>query len=266
LHDNLRTCVAPDGRFVFGVHRPRYMVKNLRQTTAADSLGTFEDGQQKQNDANFPDGNVMELDGDWIYEIPNAFPFRGTTYILKRWADAKAQDRDAFALPERPSLSFTDLIRRHLLSADAGDNQVAKIFRQLPGAIKLALAVNSTGDVVGMSAEGNGPFWPILKPAGEEMQPLPGTQKATWGYAVGINDNGKMVGITGYLFKGKSVETAVLWPDAGSAIDLNKEVSLGRGEELESANGINNSGDILASGIFPVIAELDYVACLLIAE
>jgi uncharacterized membrane protein len=131
------------------------------------------------------------------------------------------------------------------------------------GPVAAALGVNSTGDVVGMSAEGNGPFWPILKPAGEEMQPLPGTQKATWGYAVGINDNGNMVGITGYLFKGKSVETAVLWPDAGSVIDLNKKVALGRGEELESANVINNAGHILASGSFPGVGN---VGCLLIPK
>jgi uncharacterized membrane protein len=136
------------------------------------------------------------------------------------------------------------------------------------GPAAAALAVNFTGDVAGMSAEDNGPFWPILKPAGHPMQPLPGTQKATWGYAVGINDNGNMVGITGYLFKGKSVETAVLWPDAHSVIDLNKKVALGRGEELESAGVINNAGDILASGFFPGVSEsdYDYVACLLIAK
>jgi hypothetical protein len=126
-----------------------------------------------------------------------------------------------------------------------------------------AVAVNFTGDVVGMSTEGNGPFWPILKPVGQPMQPLPGTQKATWGYAQGINDNGNMVGITGYLFKGKSVETAVLWPDAGSIIDLNKKVDLGRGEELESAGVINNAGQILAHGSFSGIGG---AGCLLIPK
>ena len=134
------------------------------------------------------------------------------------------------------------------------------------GPVAAAVGVNFTGDVVGMSAEGNDPFWPILKPVDEEMRALPGTLKATWGYAQGINDNGNMVGITGYLFKGKSVETAVLWPDASSVIDLNKKVSLGRGEELQSASAINNAGDILASGFFPGVAEMDYVACLLIAK
>ena len=134
------------------------------------------------------------------------------------------------------------------------------------GPVAAAMGVNFTGDVVGMSAEGNDPFWPILKPAGKEMQALPGTLKATWGYAQGINDNGNMVGITGYLFKGTSVEKAVLWPDTSSVIDLNTKVALGRGEQLESANVINNSGDILASGFFPIISETDSVACLLIAK
>ena len=144
MHDNLRTCVAPDGRFVWGVHRPRYGVKNLRQTTVIDSLGTFGDGKPKRNDPNFPAGDVEEPDGGWIYEIPNAFPFRGTTYILKHWADARASDRCAFGLDAKPPLSFSDLIRTHLLPVDADQGQVAKVFRQLPDALKLALAVNST--------------------------------------------------------------------------------------------------------------------------
>ena len=107
---------------------------------------------------------------------------------------------------------------------------------------------------------------PIAKQADLPMLPLLGTQKATWGYALGINDNGKMVGITGYLFKGRSIETAVLWSDAESVIDLNKEVSLGRDEQLESAHVINNTGDVLASGIFPSTSVLGGAACLLIAE
>ena len=146
LLDDLRTCVAPDGRFVFGVHRPRYTVRNLRQATVTDCLGPFEDGEPKRNDANFPDGDVAESAADWIYEIHNAFPFRGTTYILKSWADAREQDQqnqDAFRLPLHPPLSFSELIRNQVLAPDSEYRQMTKIFRQLPDALKMALAVNS---------------------------------------------------------------------------------------------------------------------------
>jgi len=144
LYDNLRTCVSPEGRFIFSVHRSRYIVRNLRQSTFSDSLGPFEDGKPKRNDANFPDGDVEEPDGEWIYEIPNAFPFRGATYILKSWADARAQDSKGFILAESPPFSFTDLVRNHLLGPDTDDDRMEKLFRQLPDALKMALAVNST--------------------------------------------------------------------------------------------------------------------------
>jgi hypothetical protein len=109
-----------------------------------ESLGPFENGQPKRNDANFPDGDVQEPDGEWIYEIPNAFPFRGTTYILKSWADDSAQSRDRFAITGKSPLSFTDLVRTHLLGSDADGRRLAEVFYQLPQALKLALAVNST--------------------------------------------------------------------------------------------------------------------------
>ena len=144
MFDNLRTCVAPDGRFVFGVHRPRYTVKNFRQDSATGSLGPFEDGEPKRNDANFPKGDVTEPDGGWIYEIPNALPFRGTTYILKSWADARALEADGFILAEKPTLSFSELIGKHRHPSESGTEQTAKLFRQLPNALKMTLAVNST--------------------------------------------------------------------------------------------------------------------------
>ena len=124
MYDHLPTCVAPEGRFVYAVHRPSYTVKNLRRATAADCLGPFDDGGMMRNDANFPGGDVQEPDGGWIYEIPHAFPFRGTTYILKSWADARAQDRDAFVLPEKSPLSFSELARSHLPEPDPDNHRM----------------------------------------------------------------------------------------------------------------------------------------------
>ncbi len=144
MNDNLRTCVAPEGHFLSAVHRPKYTARNLRQSTLTESLGPFDNGQPKRNDANFPDGDVHEPDGDWIFEVPNAFPFLGTTYILKSWADASAQRPDGFVLPGKTPLSFTDFVRTHLLASDADERRLAEVFCQLPEALQLALAVNST--------------------------------------------------------------------------------------------------------------------------
>jgi len=132
----------------------------------------------------------------------------------------------------------------------------------LDGGLSAAYGVNSHGDIVGESGH-----WPFVKPADQSMQPLAGLRKATDGLASGINDVGHMVGRQGYLFKGEAIFKAVLWPGAGSVIDLSKNVALGRDEELESAHAINNAGDILASGYFPdITSDTLNVGCLLIPK
>ena len=83
----LKTCVSPHGRFVCGVHKPAFKVDNLRLSDEVASLGTDPQGQAVFNHANFPPSVVEEPEGGWIIEIPNAFPFRGTTYVIKRYAD-----------------------------------------------------------------------------------------------------------------------------------------------------------------------------------
>jgi uncharacterized membrane protein len=138
----------------------------------------------------------------------------------------------------------------------------------LGASYSVAYGVNSHGDVAGASAEEGGSEWAFVKLAGRPMQPLPGIRRATNALACGINDLGQIVGRQGYLFQGRPIFRAVLWPDAGSVIDLNKKVALGGGAELEFAGVINNAGHILAGGLFPGVAEsdYDYVSCLLIPK
>ena len=121
-----------------------------------------------------------------------------------------------------------------------------------------AFDINFYGDVVGQS--GREAFRKI---AGQSMYTLPMIQKATSGAADGINDTGQIVGRQEYLFKGYAVQVAVLWPNATSVVNLNKEVSLGRSEELLAAFAIDNSGHILAVGYFPSVSEGD-VGCVLV--
>jgi len=141
---DLRTCVAPSGNFVYGIHKPGYRVANLRERDILEPLGRFSDGRAFQNDANFPPGDVEEPGAEWIFEIPNAFPFRGATYILKSWADEKAQASNTFELPPPQAFSFSELLQQWLETPEVPEDKIAKIYRTLLEPLQLALAVNST--------------------------------------------------------------------------------------------------------------------------
>jgi hypothetical protein len=132
----LRTCVSPKGGFLYGIHHPRFTADNFRKKEYPADLGEFQDGTSHRNTANFPNGPVHEPSADPIYEIPNAFPFRGSTYIGKVWADAKARSPESISLPKRPPLSFSGDI--------TDDTEAAEAVIRLPRPLKLALAVSST--------------------------------------------------------------------------------------------------------------------------
>ena len=106
-------------------------------------LGTFDDGSLYENHRNFPAGDVEEPDADWVYEIPNAFPFRGTTYISKSWADSKAADPTSIVLSEPPRISYTSALKKWLGDSAFSENN-KKAFSALPDPLLLALATTST--------------------------------------------------------------------------------------------------------------------------
>ncbi len=140
----LRTCVAPSGRFLYGIHRPRFKVENLREKDWIESMGSFADGQPCENHVNFPAGPVEETNADIIYEIPNPFPFKGTTYIAKSWADEKAGRPSAISLPQPPAVSFSDSIRNWMGRGEQIEESVSKLFETLPEPVLLAIAATST--------------------------------------------------------------------------------------------------------------------------
>jgi hypothetical protein len=135
----LRTCVAPEGRFLFGVHQPNFAVANLRSREYLQPLGLTTDGTVCLNTANFPPGDVEEPSADWIYEIPNPFPFRGTTYIGRTWAERTAANLTRIAIPGRPPVSLTRALRDHTREGEADD-----LICHLPRPLRLALAATST--------------------------------------------------------------------------------------------------------------------------
>jgi len=141
---NPKTCVSPSGNFVYGIHKPNFEVQNLRETDEIDALGLDENRSPVDNRVNFPAGSVDVPRADWIFEIPNAFPFRGATYIAKRWADRKAGHPELIRLPEPPEMSVSDSLGKWIAARDHSDTSLKKIFEAMPEPLQLAAAVNTT--------------------------------------------------------------------------------------------------------------------------
>jgi hypothetical protein len=142
----MRTCITPEGRFRFGVHRPSYTVANLRAEDHLEELGRSQAGDVVDNQRNFPSGDVQVDRASVIYEIPNAFPFRGTTYVDSSWADAKARDPLSITLPIPEEVSMHDALDIILKATGSSNKSVGKatLFAALPESVLLALAVAST--------------------------------------------------------------------------------------------------------------------------
>jgi hypothetical protein len=130
------SCISPEGRFRYGIHKPAYSVTNLRVNEKIQELGTLKDSIAVDNTRNFPEADVTVEKADWIFEIPNPFPFRGTTYIDKEWADASANNYGRIGLPLRKDVSFSDLLTR------TGTDTC--LLEKLPTPLQLALATCST--------------------------------------------------------------------------------------------------------------------------
>jgi hypothetical protein len=141
----LRTCVSPEGKFIYGIHKPSFKILNLRENDFCQILGLDTADKPIDNRLNFPADKVAEAQGAWIYEIPNPFPFRGTTYIDRNWADAKAADPLSITLPPPLSTSMTIFLSKVLRCGKGGaKDSVNEAFAELPETVLLALASTST--------------------------------------------------------------------------------------------------------------------------
>lgn len=140
----VRTCVSAQGGFVCGVHKPCYRVVNLRSGDGLCALGSFPDGESVRNDVNFPQGDVTENAGHWIFEIPNPFPFLGTTYIDQSWAAARCGQQESFRLPEPPSVSFGKVLAAWQGTVMTRGGRLEEVLGMLPEPLLLALAITST--------------------------------------------------------------------------------------------------------------------------
>lgn len=132
----IRSCVTPQRQFIYGIHKPNYTTANLRVDTQISSLGLLDSSQSYSNVGNFPDTDVIVNEADWIFEIPNPFSFRGSTFIDKEWADSSAENPQKISLPPKEDLSLSELFKK--------EEVPSSLFNKLPPALHLALATTST--------------------------------------------------------------------------------------------------------------------------
>lgn len=132
----MRTCIRPSGHFIYGLHTPSYTVSNRRPNIEPRILGATEKGHPVLNTSNLPQDDISVERADWIFEIANPFPFKGVTYINKKWADTSADNPERFQIPTPPQLSFYETLEQEGLSAN--------LITALPNPLRLALAVTST--------------------------------------------------------------------------------------------------------------------------
>ncbi len=88
------------------------------------------------NAPNFPDSNIEVCLSDWIFEIPNPFPFKGRTFIDKEWADASANDPDRIRISAPDNVSLTATLKKEGIDKN--------LLVKLPSPLQLALATCST--------------------------------------------------------------------------------------------------------------------------
>lgn len=130
----LSTCVRPNNTFIFGLHKPHYTVSNHRIHDTISVLGRDKNGNDISNEANLPTGEIQVDSADWVYEIANPFPFKGVTYINKKWADASADNPERFTINTPKSLSLHDSF----------GEECSAVINKLPSALCLSLATTTT--------------------------------------------------------------------------------------------------------------------------
>jgi len=116
----------------------------MREDIFLQSLGLDEGDNPVENRGNFPSGDVEEPQAEWVFEIPNPFPFRGATYIGKSWADARAADIDSIKLPGPKPTSMMDFLIKYLPCQGISRDIQNESFADLPETVLLALASTST--------------------------------------------------------------------------------------------------------------------------
>ncbi len=140
----MRTCVTPEGKFLYGVHHPCYQVHNLRQKDHHLCLGRLPDETMVHNQANFPEGDLQVDGASTVYEIPNAFSFRGSTFIDSGWASSRARDPLSIRIGHPGEVSLSSTLASWAGRENISGESAEELFKELPASLLLALATTST--------------------------------------------------------------------------------------------------------------------------
>ncbi|EFI35127.1 conserved hypothetical protein [Desulfonatronospira thiodismutans ASO3-1] len=140
----MRTCVTPEGKFRYGVHHPSYQVCNLRQKDHHFCLGRLPDETMVHNQDNFPEGDLQVNGAFTVYEIPNAFSFRGSTFIDSGWAASRAKDPLSIRISPPGEVSLLKSLDSWAAKENMSSQSVQGLFQELPHSLLLALATTST--------------------------------------------------------------------------------------------------------------------------
>jgi probable HAF family extracellular repeat protein len=112
-----------------------------------------------------------------------------------------------------------------------------------------ASAINDLGQVAGYADCGNGcghaVLWSKAKGSMLDLGVLPG---AISSYARGINNVGQVVGLSYYSPVGNHLH-AFVWSPSTGMLDLNNLIPANSGWLLQSANAINDQGQIVGLGM-----------------
>ncbi len=134
------TSITPEGRFLVGRHSPSYRVANLRERTYLCDLGIGPDETPPlTNAANFPSEDVAVAKARPIYEIRNAFPFRGCSYIDSGWAEARVADPGMIRIHPPATVSL-----KAALGGRYAPAAIKSIIQQLPISLRYTLAQTAT--------------------------------------------------------------------------------------------------------------------------
>ncbi len=103
------TGLDPAGFFVWGIHNPSYEVLNIRRRDFIFPLGHVVSGDLVTNEINFPKESIINIrHAQSVYEIPNVFPFWGTSFVLKDKADKFLDSPNKITLMPKKNSIFKD--------------------------------------------------------------------------------------------------------------------------------------------------------------
>jgi hypothetical protein len=117
----------------------------MRQTETLAVLGHNQDGNAISNQDNFPHGDLFIDNAKMVYEIPNAFPFWGATYILYDQAERFSKNPEQFRFRKcnEESSKLSPLLKDLLHGYLKGSNERTYSLKDLPRPVLLALAQTS---------------------------------------------------------------------------------------------------------------------------